>query len=92
MLNESIFEEYVDLVGEIGTGLEEWEVRRNAEESYMGTFETEEDFAEDFIKSNGLLDSMPEHLRGYFDIRKFAKDLFIDDFMYGKNGSVFTRC
>lgn len=40
-------------------------------ESYAGTF----DSAEDYADSVGLLDSMPEDLRCYFDYEAYARDM-----------------
>lgn len=36
---------------------------------------TAEEYAEEYIESCGLLDSMPENLRCYFDVEKFAQDM-----------------
>jgi antirestriction protein len=51
-----------------------------AEENYMGSFDSPEDFAEDYAESTGVLSSVPENLRYYFDFQKFANDLMCDDF------------
>ncbi|WP_052063890.1 antirestriction protein ArdA [Nitrincola sp. A-D6] len=48
------------------------------EDAYLGEFDSMEDYAEEFIDSTGMLDSMPESLRGYFDVSRFANDLSFD--------------
>jgi len=42
-----------------------------------------EDVAYNYIEETGMLDSMPENLRGYFDFEKFGRDMEIE-------GSFFT--
>ena len=39
--------------------------------------------AEDFIESTGVLDSMPDNLRGYFDTEAFTHNLMMD---YSESG------
>jgi antirestriction protein len=51
-----------------------------AEDCYMGTFANDTEFAEEYADSTGMLDSIPEHLRYYFDFEKFARDLLAGDF------------
>lgn len=36
-------------------------------------------FVEDLVDETGLLEDMPEHLRGYFDYEAYARDLFLGD-------------
>jgi antirestriction protein len=43
-------------------------------ERYQGTFRNEAEWAEDYAEQTGLLDSMPENLRSYFDFESFARD------------------
>jgi antirestriction protein len=50
------------------------------EESYCGQFDSDEDFAVEMLDSTGDLDSIPEHLRYYFDYAAFARDLMYDYF------------
>lgn len=40
--------------------------------------EDETDYSECYVDDCGLLDSMPETLRPYFDYEKFGRDMFID--------------
>ena len=55
---------------------------------YMGEYDSEEDFAEQFADDCGYLSQIPDNLRYYFDFEKFARDLFLDGF-YFDAGHVF---
>lgn len=50
-------------------------------DSYRGRWDSEEAFVEDWVDSIGLLDSIPEELRYYFDYEKYTQDLFINDYV-----------
>ena len=60
-------------------------------EKYMGKFDSEEDFAE-IIAREQYIDAFNanEGISYYFDFSKYARDLFIDDYVY-LNGFVFIR-
>ena len=74
---------YIDWMGS-------WD-RDHFEESYAGSgYESEQDYAEQFIDEVGYLDEMPEHLRAYFDYEAFARDLFIDDYHFDQ-GHIFRN-
>ena len=61
------------------------------ESAYMGRYDSEEEYAQQYIDDTGLLDSVPENLRYYFDVKSFARDLFMD--YYFDDGYVFcTNC
>lgn len=45
-----------------------------AREAFDGRFNREEDWADDYIESTGMLNDMPENLRIYFDSERFARD------------------
>jgi antirestriction protein len=62
----------------------------NFEEGYIGKYDSEIKFTEDIVDEIGLLDSMPETLRYYFDYEAYSRDLFISDY-YFSNGYVFRR-
>lgn len=47
-------------------------------ECYAGEFDSDVDFAWDYSDSTGMLDSIPENLKGYFDMESFARDLMMD--------------
>ena len=62
------------------------------ENAYMGRYDSEKDYAEQYIEDSGMLDSMPENLRYYFDVESFARDVFMDGY-YFTDGFVFcTNC
>ena len=64
-----------------GRPLEEWENWSDEfDESYSGSFNSDEDFAEDLADQTGLLEAIPENLRCYFDFEKFARDLLMGDY------------
>lgn len=52
-------------------------------DAYAGTFDSLAHWAEDLADETGLLDSMPRHLRAYFDFEAYGRDCELD-------GSVWT--
>ena len=60
------------------------------EEAYQGEWDSEQEFAENFIDDMGILSDAPEVCQMYFDYEKYARDLFIDSY-YFSNGYVFAR-
>jgi antirestriction protein len=74
-LDPEIIAAYCDNVGD-------WteEAVSNAEDAYAGTFDSPEDFAADLAEQTGMLESVPENLRYYFDFEKFARDLLMGDY------------
>lgn len=58
------------------------------ENAYMGCYDSEEAFAEQYLDDTGMLSEVPEHLQCYFDIERFARDLFMGDY-YFDDGIVF---
>ena len=60
------------------------------EDVYQGEHDNEESFAEQLFDDLGYDRELPEHLRMYFDMTAFARDLFIDDY-YFNDGFVFRR-
>ena len=56
-------------------------------DSYMGRYDTEEDFAEEI--ADETMD-IPENIRYYFDYGAFARDIFINDYVFA-DGYVFAR-
>ena len=59
----------------------------NFNDSYIGKYDSEEDFAETLLDEEDL----SEFARTYFDVERYARDLFISDFWY-KDGYVFSNC
>lgn len=58
------------------------------EDAYMGRYDSEQAYAEQYIDDTGMLSEMPENLQCYFDIEHFASDLFMGDY-YFDDGYVF---
>jgi len=61
-----------------------------AEDAYSGSFDSPEDFAEDLADQTGMLESMPENLRYYFDFEKFSRDLMMGDY-FESDGHYFSN-
>lgn len=61
-------------------------LRNDFDDAYIGKYESEEDFAEEMTQDQ--LDLIPESLRYYFDYTKYARDLFLDGYIY-EGGYVF---
>ena len=47
---------------------------KQAQERYQGTFSSKEEWAEQYADDTGMLESMPDNLRFYFDFEAFARD------------------
>jgi antirestriction protein len=62
--------------------LGEWTPKsvEDAADCYAGTFDTPAEFAEDLADQTGMMESIPESLRYYFDFEAFARDLLIGDY------------
>lgn len=58
------------------------------ESAYMGSYDSEEAFADQYIDDTGALVDVPGHLLCYFDTERFARDLFMCDY-YFDDGYVF---
>jgi antirestriction protein len=63
------------------------ELLEKANDAYMGQFGSDEDFADDYIESTGMLDGVPDSLKAYFDTSRFAWDLMYD--FSSSNGHYF---
>jgi antirestriction protein len=45
-------------------------------ESFCGVFESEKDYAEDYLDSTGMWGEIPEWAQAHFDVESFANDLY----------------
>ena len=81
-------EAWADYAGYVGV---EYATKDAFEEAYCGQYHSEKEYAEQLLDELGELDSIPEHLRYYFDYDAYARDLFIGDYWRSENGHVF-RC
>ncbi len=52
-------------------------------ESYQGAYNSLEDWAEEYLEDTGLLQQVPESLRGYIDVESWAEDAEV-------NGDIFS--
>ncbi len=59
------------------------EARRKMEEDYLGEWDSLEEWAEDYLDSNGLLEKVPQEFRCYIDFKRYGED-------YELNGGIFT--
>ena len=60
------------------------------DDAYLGEAESEEAFAQQHVEDCGLLNDLPESLRGYFDYEAYGRDLFMDSYVL-LDGYVFSR-
>lgn len=57
-------------------------------DSYVGVYDSEEDFAREIVNDCYDLDKMMGNLACYFDYEALARDLFISDYHFGSHGTV----
>jgi antirestriction protein len=70
----AVYQEHIDESGDIET----------ARESFLGKFDSAEDWAAQFLDDTGMLSEVPESLRNYIDFEAYARDA-------GYNGMSFIR-
>lgn len=58
------------------------------QDSYMGEYSSEFDYAYDLVDTMGTLDGVEDFVARYFDYEAFARDLFLDGYTF-INGHVF---
>jgi antirestriction protein len=78
----TVYNEYVDSDGDID----------KAREAYAGKFESEADWAEQFLEDTGGLEGVPEHLKNYIDYEAYGRDAQIggDMTFIRDNGEVWA--
>jgi len=84
-LDPEIIAAFCDNMGEWGA-----DAVVNAEDCYMGSYDSAADFAAELIESCGDLSSIPEHLSYYFDYDKYGRDLLMGDF-FESDGHYFAN-
>ena len=57
-------------------------------DSYSGVYDSEEDFARETVNGCYELEKMMGDLADYFDYEALARDLFVNDYHFGSNGTV----
>jgi antirestriction protein len=82
-----LLEEHGELAGHVighFGGLTELDEAKTAlTENYAGSADSLEDWAAELLDGTGELESLPEHLRGYFDYEAYARDIEL-------SGDIFT--
>ena len=58
------------------------------DDSYMGVYDSEEDFAREIVSDCYDLEKMMGNLSYYFDYEALARDLFMGDYHFGSHGTV----
>ena len=76
------YEAYLDIRSDSDITVEDFR------EHYCGEWHSEEEFAENLVEDLGILDEVPEHLRRFFDMEAYARELFAYDYDY-TDGFVF---
>lgn len=71
-------------------GLDASELEQRFEDQYRGEWDSEKDFAEDYVEQVGDLSLIPENLRSYFDYEAYARDLFMDLTSVDRPGGVYV--
>lgn len=54
----------------------------DCQDRFQGEYNSEEDFAYSILEETGELNAIPENLRYYFDYEKYARDLFLDGYVF----------
>lgn len=74
----AVYQEHVDQDGTID----------QAREAFSGKYDSEEDWAHEFLDDTGALESIPENLRYYFDFQAYARDARIGgDMTFARHAS-----
>lgn len=55
---------------------------------YLGEWDSEEDYAQNYVDDSGLLAGVDETIQRYFDYEAYTRDLFMDGYVF-LNGHVF---
>ena len=75
------------ITSEVEARLEELE---HFKDCYVGEYDSEEDYAREFVDEFYDLENLMGHLANYFDYDAYARDLFMWDYYYD-NGYVFRN-
>lgn len=71
---------YAEYVGDVEQALKDFE------EAYRGKFDSARDYVEQFADDTGMLDEVPESLRGYIDFERMARDAVLGGDIYVADG------
>lgn len=58
------------------------------QDSYVGVYDSEEDFAREIVNERYDIDNMMGDLAYYFNYEALTRDLFVGDYYYGSHGTV----
>lgn len=89
-LDANEFEAFNLFCDHFGINPEEDDVVDNFRSSYQGEYNSEEDYAEQYISDCYNLEKMMGDLHYYFDYERFARDLFMSDLTF-IDGHVFNN-
>jgi len=79
-----------EMVAAYRDGVDESACIEDIRDCFLGTADSARDYAEQFADDVGLLESVPDNLRGYFDFDAFARDLFLDYSGVRYNGTLYV--
>lgn len=79
-----------DMVAAYRVGGDEYTSTEDIRDCFQGTADSERDYAEQYADATGMLDSIPEDLRWYFDFDAFARDLFMDYIAVRHEGTLYV--
>ena len=82
----------IDFWQEIGCDIDE--IESKFDEAFLGEYDDLESYAESYLEETGMLSSLPENLKYYFDFEKYAYDLSFEILTLDtENGvAVFSNC
>ncbi|MGC9983128.1 MAG: antirestriction protein ArdA [Polyangia bacterium] len=72
----AVYRKHVDQTGTL----------EQARDAFMGTFESREDWAEDYLSETGLIKEVPESLRGYIDYARYTRDAGFSGISFVRHG------
>lgn len=61
------------------------------QDSYVGVYDSREDFAKEEVINNFNPEKIMVDFADYFDYDAYARDLFLNDYKFGSHGTVFAR-
>ncbi len=86
---EEIVAAYWDNFGGVDETLDASEIVERAREAYAGSFDSWADWAEQYADDTGLLESVPENLRYYFDFEAYGRDARCNGDLFENDGHWF---
>ncbi len=81
-IREEDVESFAAYVANLGSGVNLETALDGYRDNFAGVYDSLEEWAEDYADSTGMLESIPQHLRNYFDFEAFARDAEINGDIY----------